>query len=353
MGDGESKPVTAKMPGSLKPKALRLSAEALVTTELLNPSTTLPLIVRPNVKAVNLPEWAERNRGFIEERLLHHGALLFRGFKIAGTHEFESFVSALYGELLPYNERSSPRSQVSGSVYTSTEYPADQSIFLHNENSYQYRWPMRLFFYCQTAARQGGETPIADCRNVYNRIDATIRGRFIEKGWMCSRNFGDGFGLRWQEVFQSQDKTAVEDYCRKNSIEVEWKDADRLRTRAIRPAASRHPSTKEMVWFNHATFFHVTTLEQSLRESILALFDDEDDLPTNTYYGDGTPIEPEVLEALRETYRQETVRFAWQEGDVLMLDNMLVAHGRMPYKGPRKVLVAMAVAMDWDELAGK
>ena len=36
------------------------------------------------------------------------------------------------------------------------------------------------------------------------------------------------------------------------------------------------------------------------------------------------------------------VSFAWRRGDVLMLDNMLVAHGRATFKGDRRVVVAMA-----------
>ena len=78
-----------------------------------------------------------------------------------------------------------------------------------------------------------------------------------------------------------------------------------------------------------------------LREVLLEEFAEED-LPTNTYYGDGSRIEPEVLEELREAYRQETIAFPWQAGDVMVLDNILTAHGRGPYSGPRKILVTMA-----------
>jgi hypothetical protein len=96
-----------------------------------------------------------------------------------------------------------------------------------------------------------------------------------------------------------------------------------------------------MVWFNHAAFFHISTLEPSAQEVLLA-GSGEEELPNNTYYGDGSPIEFSVLEEIREAYRRETVSFSWQEGDLLMLDNMLVAHGRNPYVGRRKILVAMA-----------
>jgi alpha-ketoglutarate-dependent taurine dioxygenase len=111
----------------------------------------------------------------------------------------------------------------------------------------------------------------------------------------------------------------------------------------------RHPRTGEEVWFNHATFFHVTTLEPAIRESLLGEFE-EDEFPTNSFYGDGSPIETSALDELREIYRQETVTFPWDRGDVLLLDNMLVAHGRAPYVGPRNVLVGMAEPVSWEVL---
>ena len=112
---------------------------------------------------------------------------------------------------------------------------------------------------------------------------------------------------------------------------------------------ARHPLTGELAWFNHATFFHVTTLEPGTRATLLAAFAEED-LPNNTYYGDGSPIEPEVLETLRGLYEQATVRFTWQEGDLLMLDNMLAAHARDPFVGPRKILTGMADVFKWEDV---
>jgi alpha-ketoglutarate-dependent taurine dioxygenase len=304
----------------------------------------LPLVIYPTIEGVDLVAWALSNRELIRTCLLKHGGILFRNFNISSPAVFEQVALACSAELLQYRERSSPRTQLSNNIYTSTDYPADQSIFLHNENSYQHIWPLKIFFFCLVPAPQGGETPIADCRQVFERIDQKIRQRFIEKGWMLVRNFGCGLSLTWQSVFQTEDQFAVEAYCHEAGIETEWR-GDRLRTRQVRRAVAQHPATGETVWFNHVAFFHVSTLEPSTREALLGGLE-EDDLPNNTYYGDGSPIEPSVLEDIREAYRREMVSFAWQEGDIMMLDNMLVAHGRNPYVGQRKVLVAMAERFD-------
>lgn len=302
---------------------------------------TLPLLVQPTTWHADLCAWAKDNREFVETWLRRHGAILLRNFKPASTAKFEQLVRAVAGEPLEYHERSSPRTQVGGNIYTSTDYPARKSILLHNENSYQNSWPLRIFFFCVTSAEQGGETPIADCRRVLARISPQTKERFMRKGWMLVRNFNDGLGMTWQTVFQTTERSVVERHCRASGIEVEWKDGGRLRTRAVRSAIVRHPQTREHVWFNHAVFFHVSSLEEGMREALLEEFG-EYDLPSNTFYGDGSPIEPSVLDELREAYRRETVTFPWQAGDILIMDNMLAAHGRAPYVGARKVLVGMA-----------
>jgi alpha-ketoglutarate-dependent taurine dioxygenase len=323
-------------------KTIAVSKDNLVEMSCLHPDALLPLVVQPSVNGIDSVAWAITNRSWIEQKLSLHGGVLFRNFNITSVELFRRFIAAVAGtEPLAYSERSSPRMAVGDNIYTSTDYPATQSIFLHNENSYQQSWPMYIFFYCATPAREGGETPIADCRRVYEQISSSIRERFIERQWMYVRNFGDGFGLPWQTVFQTNEPSIVEEHCRQNGIRAEWRSGNRLRISAIRNAVTTHPRTGEPVWFNHATFFHVTTLEPSVSDALLADYDGAE-LPTNTFYGDGSPIEPEVLDQLREAYRRETVVFSWQANDVLLLDNMLVAHGRAPYSGERKVLVGMA-----------
>ena len=335
--------------GGLRRKAVRVSQQELVKESLLRPGASLPLVIEPAVQGVDLTAWASSNRESLGKKLAEHGGILFRGFQVSSAEDFESFIPAVSEDSLEYRERSSPRTAVHGNIYTSTDYPAEHPIFLHNENSYQNTWPMNIFFYCHINAEEGGETPIADCRKIYQRIDPEVRQRFAEKKWMYMRNFGDGFGLPWPTVFQTTDKAEVEAYCARSGIAVEWKEGGGLRTRAVRPAISKHPKTGEMVWFNHATFFHVSTLEAETRESLLSEFAEED-LPTHTYYGDGSPIEPAALDHLREIYRDEMVVFPWQRGDILMLDNMLVAHGRQPFKGQRKVLAGMSEPCTWDRL---
>lgn len=321
-------------------RAVPLGRGGLVREGFLPGGARLPLVVEPAVEGVDLLSWAAANREYVRARLAGPGAILFRGFRVREPEAFEQFVRHVSGEPLEYRERSSPRRRVAGNVYTSTDYPARETILLHNENSYQQVWPQKLFFFCATPSETGGETPLADVRRVLRRIPPETRERFRERKVMYVRNYDEGLGLDWREVFQAEDRAAVERYCAAAGIAAEWGEGDRLRTRQVAQAVARHPQTGEEVWFNHAAFFHVSRLERRVREALLEAVGEEH-LPNNSFYGDGGAIEPAALEEVAAAYDAETVAFPWQAGDILMIDNMLVAHGRRPYTGARKILVAM------------
>jgi alpha-ketoglutarate-dependent taurine dioxygenase len=328
-------------------QSVRVSKGEMVRVEPPPTGGLFPLLLTPAIEDLNLPSWAEANRALIDSLIDRHGALLFRGFGLKSAEDLAHFIKASSGEPpLEYHERSSPRSTVSGNVYTSTDYPADQSIALHNENSYRLTFPMRIYFQCVIPARTGGETPLANSRGVLRRIPEAIRERFMEKQVLYVRNYSDGFGVSWQTAYQTQDKAEVEEICGRDGIEFEWKSGDRLRTRSVRPAIIKHPRTSELSWFNHAVFFHVTSLEPSIGKALLSELGEEN-LPTNTYYGDSSRIEADELADLRAAYDAETVRFAWQSCDVLMVDNLLTSHGRRPYEGDRRVLVGMSCPFHW------
>jgi alpha-ketoglutarate-dependent taurine dioxygenase len=326
---------------AVRPQAISLSRQELVEAEYLRPDSTLPLVLRPKLEEFDLVGWAASNREFIAAKLLEHGGVLFRGFDVGDASRFEEFARVFSPELMDYLDQHTPRTKLSGYVYTSTEYPADQHIPFHSENSKNHVWPLKLWFCCLQPAERGGETPIADNRRVFALLDPALKERFVEKRVMYVRNFGEGVGLSWQTAFQTSSRAVVEEYCRGAGMECVWKDEQRLRLRHVCQAVARHPETGEAVWFNQAHLFHVAGLDAAVRDSMRALFREED-LPSNAFYGDGTAIEDSVIEDIRAAYAEAAVAFAWQAGDVLMLENMLVAHGRAPYAGPRRVLVAMA-----------
>lgn len=305
---------------------------------------SLPFLLRASREQQPLMEAVSDVRDMIERQLYACGGILFRGFHLDGAEAFRSFAASFGHPLLSYEFGSTPRSKVSAGVYTSTEYPPHQSIPLHNEQAYTRDWPMKIWFYCEQATQQGGETPVADSRLIHRDMPAAIRNRFAERGVMYVRNYGSGLDVDWRQVFGTESKAEVEAYCAAHAIACEWKDGDELRTRQVCQGTAVHPVTGDMVWFNQAHLFHVSSLAPEVRESLLDIVGDPLELPRNAFYGDGAPIEDETLATVRRVLDRHKIVFPWQTGDVVMLDNMLTAHAREPFKGPRRVIVAMAQA---------
>jgi alpha-ketoglutarate-dependent taurine dioxygenase len=299
-----------------------------------------PVVVTTTNTKHGLAEFAREHRQWLEATLSVAGAILFRGFSTGGVDGFQRFMQSISGDLLPYTYRSSPRTLVKDNIYTSTEYPSDQRIPFHTEMSYTTEWPMKIGFMSLVVAATGGETPIADSRRVYTRIPPDVRQSFEDKGVLYVRNYTPWLDLSWQTVFQTTTRNDVDRFCESAGIEAEWVSADHLRTRQVCQGVARHPVTGEKVWMNQAHLFHVTSLDPEAVEILLEEFG-EDNLPRNTYYGDGAPIEPEVFGAIRDAYDAEALVFPWKQDDVLLLDNMLMAHGRAPFTGERRVVVGM------------
>jgi alpha-ketoglutarate-dependent taurine dioxygenase len=319
----------------------RAKVRAVVSVHPEWDGRALPALVRAAVPGVDLPSWIADHRATLDELVYAAGAVLLRAFAVDTAAGFAAVMNALSPAVLEYSERSSPRSEVAPGIYTSTDHPADQSIALHNEQSYTLDWPMRIAFCCVTPPGQDGRTPLADSRRVLARLEPRTLARFERDGVLYVRNYLPGISLPWREAFGSGRRADVEAFCAERQIACEWLDGDRLRTRQVRPAVHVHPHTGERTWFNHALFFHVTSLPGDIAAGLRAALP-PGDLPYNTFYGDGAPFEDAVLAQLRAAYAAQTLAFDWRAGDVLVIENMLTAHGREPFAGPRRILAAMA-----------
>jgi alpha-ketoglutarate-dependent taurine dioxygenase len=323
----------------------------MIKTSFPNPQK-LPLVVEPDDALKNaadlslLVETINARRDFFQQKLLRHGAILFRGYRIRSAGDLEHFVQKFSGgeKLFNYAGGVSPRNALgaSGGVYTSTEYPAQYALSLHNELSYADVYPRHLYFCCLIPAGTGGETTLGDSRRILQNIDAKIIESFKNKKIRYVRNLypETGSGYSWQEAFETVDKREVEDCCRKIGAKFQWKAGDVLRLSQIRPAIMTHPLTGEEVWFNQADGFHPSNLDAETYKWLSATLS-EDEFRLNVFFGDGSPIDLETLAHIRAVLQSETIPHRWQAGDVLIVDNILAAHGRMPFTGARKIALAM------------
>jgi alpha-ketoglutarate-dependent taurine dioxygenase len=303
------------------------------------PDARISTVINARSPDEALHQFVMDNKPDILTQLQEQGAILFRGFHVVNVTDFQQFVSAVSSSPLQYVYRSTPRTRVAENIFTATEYPARMEIPLHNENAYQRKWPLKIAFCCLQRAEENGETPIADMRMVTASIGGEIMARFEERRVEYIRHYHNDIDLPWQEVFQTNSIEDVREFCARNAIHCEDVTGI-LRTSQVSQGVGYHPATHERLFFNQAHLFHVSSLGTTLAEEMMHTYG-RAFLPRHARYGDGTEIDSGDLDVIRSAFRLNEVIFVWKRGDVLLADNMQVAHGRQSFKGGRQVLVAL------------
>lgn len=300
---------------------------------------------RPAILHVDSPgdasSWAAEWRESLRAQVTQHGALLVRGLELREESRAGAVLAGLAGTLMPEREAFAPRQAYGPGLYSSTSWPANQPMCMHHELSYLLEVPGLMLFACLTAPAQGGATAVADAEAVLQALPTTLTERFEHEGWLLTRSYNDEIGASLTESFGTEDRTAIESYCRANGIDFTWLADGSLRTEQRRSAIVRHPLTGRRCWFNQIAFLNQWTLAEEVREYLVDVYG-EDGLPFNTRYGDGSPIGEDVVQQLNATYEEHTRREPWQAGDLLLVDNIRTAHSREPFTGERQVLVGMA-----------
>lgn len=268
-------------------------------------------------------------------------ALVFRGFGVT-PETLNPVIDLLLPNRLAYVHGNSPRTKVGANVYTSTEYPPEFTIAMHNELSYAHAWPERLLFFCALAAATGGATPVVDGVRWLESLDPQVRSAFAG-GVRYSQNLhgGRGLGKSWQDTFETTDRAAVDEFLTGTKATWQWLADGGLRVVQVRPSTVRHPVTGAEVWFNQADQWHPASLGDQMQRTLAEVLPEEE-LPQSASFADGSPIPAEYVLHVRDRGLESAVDVDWRVGDLLLIDNVLVGHGRRPFTGSRRVLVAMS-----------
>ncbi|MEE1790667.1 TauD/TfdA family dioxygenase [Streptomyces sp. BE308] len=312
----------------------------------MNASTSwVPLVITPENAGVEASSAGlfevVSDTSAISDQLVKEKALIFRGFGVT-EDELEKIMNELLPNRLAYVHGNSPRTKVGKNVYTSTEYPQEFTISMHNEMSYAHQWPARLLFFCQQAAETGGATPVTDSALWLESLDPEVREAF-RGGVRYQQNLHDGFGLgkSWQDTFETKDRAEVETFLGNTGATWEWKPDGSLRVSQVRPSTAIHPVTGAEVWFNQSDQWHPAGLGDDTAAALAAILP-ADELPQSVTFADGSPIPDDYVIQVRDRGLAAAQNCDWRTGDLMLIDNMLVSHGRRPFTGARRVLVAMS-----------
>ncbi|RHX83689.1 TauD/TfdA family dioxygenase [Leptospira stimsonii] len=361
---------------SIVSKKTNAKSDSSLQKGFLDPKNPLPVVYQPKsldqADKSSLIQWIKSNKRTLTDDLKEYGAILFRGFNVESPQDFEDVILNVDPNLKNNYLGTSPRNQITKYAFTATELPPAYPIMQHAEMSFLDSPPRKLFFFCGEAPGKFGETPITDLRKVLQEVPQSIRDKFEKEKIQYSRVYNGPSNQsrfqfwktkRWDEMFQTQNRDEVEKISKKQNFKVEWFGEDNLRLINTTLAIRKHPEFKTPAWHNHSQVFHIDAARKEYwyifaRQKTIRVFfigialevltlikkltTKKEYLDTHCSYGNGEEITLDELVQIQDVFWKNISLFSWQNGDVLVIDNYSISHGRHPFSGPRKIYVAWA-----------
>lgn len=296
------------------------------------------------VSHVSVEKWGQLCREQLDRAIPEYNAVLFRNLPLFEAGDFAKFVSSLGYKPTSYEGGTGNRYLAEGEneVYLSTSDPPDFNIELHNEMACSPVYPKKIVFFCLTEPNEewGGVTPLVRNCDVFAQLDPKILKKLEEREIRYTRYLPDEKHkpyASWQQSFMTKDPKKVEEFLQREKFHYEWeKDTGNLYYWYTLPPLATHPITGRKIWFTQPNVHHNTYYKESPMFDGVTFPDHM--YPTHTTYGDGSEIDPEVIEHIRASGWRNAVGFPWRKRDVLVLDNLAVQHGRLSFKGDRQIL---------------
>ena len=287
-------------------------------------------------------DWLKENKIFIELKLEEHGAIIFKDFPVKTAEDFDQFVSTFNYDTFTYEESLSNAVRINktNKVFTANEAPQDVEIFLHHEMAQTPYFPSQLFFHCEQAAASGGATPL--CRS--DALLETLTQQLPEFVARCrahgarysltmpaEADVTSGQGRSWRQTLNVDTKEAAE--ARLAALEYDWKwlPDDAIRTTTPALSLIRHAPSGNEVFFNQ------------LIAAFCGWQDPRNEGTRSVTYGDGSAFDDADVQAAVEIAYDLVFDLPWESGDVALIDNYQVMHGRRPFSGQRSVLASLCL----------
>ena len=313
-----------------------------------------PLFIHPRDGAfgtlADAQSWLAANRPALDALILEYGGIVLRDFPIASADDFDRFIAEFPPYRRGYKGGAGPRGKITGNVMEATQLNEKMLILLHQEMAYTKAYPPRIAFHCHKPADIAGETLIADMREFDALIPAELREKLERLGSRTIRNCAPSGARRtrvddhldkrgWDASFETDDRSDVEQQCKDLGLVPIWNEDDSLTLIADLPVFDRHPITGLRLY---RSYLHSQSwLNRPESREAIADMGREQKVQSQQFYGNGEPFPNKEADVLNRLFAQITRAWPWQKGDVMILDNFLVAHGRSPYSGTREVQVML------------
>jgi alpha-ketoglutarate-dependent taurine dioxygenase len=322
-----------------------------VRTGFIN-ARRLPLFIEPTSDRLASPEafsaWIRAHRPRLDDLIVEYGGIVLRGFPVDSAQAFSRFADQFPAYERGYVGGGAPRQKLAEKVLESTRMVETFKIPLHTEMSYMRRYPPRIAFFAKTSARTGGETIIGSMLDFMGELPPDLIARLRTRKVRSVRNYAPASDaaapqivrhsddIRWNDVFGTSDRQAVDRICADLGIEPVWQDDGSLSVVEETDPLTRHPRTGDLIYRNnlHNNYTYGDGDTASRFKARAAH-------PAGMYLDDGSPLPEADADAVNAAFERVELAWRWRDRDIMILDNLLVAHGRNPFEGPREVMVAL------------
>lgn len=297
-----------------------------------------------NADQESVHRWVRDSFADLDSKARQHGAILFRGFPLTTDQDLDGFIRAFDYPNFPYEDSLSNAVRINRTerVFTANEAPPEVTICLHHEMAQTPVYPSRLFFFCEQPADVGGATPLCRSDVLFERLkdeypafvaDCETKGLLYTNVMPAENDPTSGMGRSWQSTLRAETREAAETRLRGLGYSWEWLPDGCLRsTTPVLPAVLEIESGRKSFFNQLIAAFH-------------GWKDSRNDPTKAVTFGDGSPLDPAKMDAIAGIAEELTFDLPWQQGDVALVDNRVVMHGRRTFVGTRKVLASL-VAMD-------
>ena len=355
---------------------------------------SIPLVLKP-IKSSNkefLQEFLNAHSSQILNDTAKHGALLLRGFAIQTATDFEQQILSIQGlcglrEVLFVE----PGRTIQGGTHfvlgTNSFYKTGGALSFgtfHTENYHTPDVPRYVAFFCVRPPNLGGETGLANTAKLYADLPERLR-LTLESRACLSYLFPIAEMARRYELGCE----AIHEFCHRNNLPVVSIDGAQF-VAVYKPSVIQHPVTQEnslsvnfgsiqgmreslkqsfltdyagIEWALHRMLWKTSWLENIYERArtrrLKKIFDKSGDINVSTMTSplDGaitlaTLFSKDDCRLLARSMRRHYSSFIWKQGDILLLDNLKIAHCGMPGYGERELGVVLCNTIRLDAKSG-